>query len=56
MKKFIDARIAELNNITWPTSNHTKHATALVLTIVVIFGLLLTLFDFGLRQLIDTFI
>lgn len=56
MKKFIDARVAELNNITWPTKKHTKHSTAVVLVIVVLFGLLLTFFDFGLRQLIDTFI
>ena len=56
MKKFIDARIAELNNITWPTKKHTKHSTVVVLIIVILFGMLLTFFDFGLRQMFDSFI
>lgn len=56
MEKFFKDRIAELNAITWPTQKQAIHAGITVLTVMGVVGIILTLMDFGLSELINTFI
>ena len=45
MKKFFQSRVAELNNVTWPTQKQAVHSMITVLVIMAVIGVFLTLID-----------
>lgn len=53
MKTFFADRIAELNNVTWPTRKHAIHSMVLVLSIMLLVGIFLGVVDYFLSQATD---
>jgi len=51
--KFIRDVIRELKKVTWPTRKALLNYTVVVIVNIIIFSILLGLFDFGFIQLID---
>lgn len=45
--------IAELRKVTWPSRQELTRLTGLVLAVLIVFGLLLGLTDFGFSRLIN---
>lgn len=51
--KFIRDVIHELKKVTWPTRKALLNYTVVVIVTIIIFSILLGLFDFGFIELID---
>ena len=51
--KFIRDVIRELKKVTWPTRKALLNYTVVVIVTIIIFSILLGLFDFGFIELID---
>ena len=51
--KFIRDVIHELKKVTWPTRKALLNYTVVVIVTIIIFAVLLGLFDFGFIKLID---
>ncbi len=54
--KFLKDRLSELNAVTWPTQKQAIHSSVTVLVIMFVIGLLLTLMDAGLNEIVNKFI
>lgn len=50
MKNFLQDRIGELHNVTWPTRKQAIHSVILVLIIMLLTGLFLGLIDYFLNE------
>ena len=51
--KFIRDVIRELKKVTWPTRKALLNYTVVVIVTIIIFSILLGLFDFGFIRLVD---
>lgn len=51
---FFGGIITELRKVTWPSRQELTRLTGLVLAVLIVFGLLLGVTDFGFSRLIDT--
>jgi len=56
IKNFFKDRIAELNNVTWPTQKQAIHAMVMVLTIMLLVGVFLGITDLLLNKAVLKFI
>lgn len=56
LNRFWKAHLAELHNMTWPSQKRAKHATFVVLFIMLLTGVFLGLVDYGLKQLMFLFL
>ena len=52
MNNYFKSRIAELNNVTWPTRKQAIHAMILVLVIMLLTGLFLGFVDNILNEIV----
>lgn len=50
IKTYLQERQNELKNVTWPTRKQAVHSMILVLSIMLITGVLLGLFDYVLKE------
>ena len=52
MKNFLNDRLGELHNVTWPTRKQATHAMIIVLVIMLLVGIFLGITDYALNQLV----
>jgi len=52
MKNYFKDRLAELNNVTWPTRKQAIHSMIIVLVIMLIVGIFLGVIDSALNRLV----
>ncbi len=54
--KFVRSSFAELKNVTWPSRKQSRQLTFAVLMFAIVFGIIVTVVDYGLDKLFKALI
>lgn len=54
--EYVQGAYAEFRRVTWPTREAVIRYTLLVIATVVVSGLIITAFDYGMKQLTDRYL